>query len=309
MSCSHVFIDSPVCLLCGWQAPARSNVEVKARPPGIVVLGADLSLNHGAVVELTNGALSGWWYYTDKAAAAGASSRGARLGPWPKGMGSQEIALRRLAWVERWIDKTILVPRRPEFVGIEDYALRAEHRAHQIGEVGGTARLLCWFRGVKLRLHDPVSVKMFATHDGTADKVQMEESVSERWGVDYSRLNGPPSGRGVPSRQTSEDLADAHAIAQLVWTEVQLRSGALLMSELHPKEVQVFNRVTKAHPKNLLDRDWIWNPDGKFTPHGRHDLCSSEVCAFGELEKRGLVSDKLRSRVASLCSNVQVPRK
>lgn len=250
------------------------------------VIGLDLSLNHGAVVELTDGEMTWFSYYTDQAGSAGASRKHGHRVPIIKAERHQ-MAMARLAWIERWLDKVVLVARRPDFAGLEDYALRQEQGAHQLGEIGGTARLLMWFRGIRFRLHDPISVKMFTTWDGTAQKDLVEERVRERWGVEFGRYNQPPSGRGKPSRRTSEDLADAFAIAKLVEIEARIRAGTLRLDQLeHDKERQVFNRTTKTYPVSLLGREWIHNPDGRITPHGRHELCSSEACGLLALERR-----------------------
>jgi len=253
----------------------------------IKVIGMDIALNHSAFVELTDGSMTDFWYITSIAGSAARSKRGFRL-VLPKTKERQIMQIGRLAWLEHFIDKKVLMPSQPDYVGIEDYAIRAEHGAHYLGEIGGIARILCWFRGVRFRLHDPISVKMFTAHDGTCQKDSIERAVNDRWGMDFSKFN-PPRAKPTPKRPnpkqnrvTSEDLADAYAIAQMVWTEVQLRSGHLLMQDLHPKEVQVFNRVTKTYPVSLLDRDWIQNPDGTSTPHGQPVCaeCGSTRCCL-----------------------------
>jgi len=257
---------------------------------GTKVLGCDLSLNHGAAVELTDGKLSNFWYYTDFAGSAGKSKRGHRVPPQTKVKDRQVKQMLRLAWLENFLDKMVFVPAQPEYVGIEDYALGVDHGAHYQGEIGGTARLLCWFRGFNLRLHDPVTLKMFAAHKGTADKDEMEAAVMDRWGVDFDFCNQPkaaPSKRSPnpkQNRQTSQDLCDAYALAELVWVEVQLRRGTLTLAELHEKEVRVFNRVTKSYPIGLLDREWIANPDGVATPHGKPvcSTCGSTSCCLAK---------------------------
>lgn len=263
----------------------------------MIFLGLDISLNHGAAVAVDeNAKMVGHWYYTDVAGVAdrGKGGVGARLVRDKKGERHQE-EMKRLAWVERWLDKTVLVPLGPDYAGIEDYALRAEQGAHQLGEIGGIARILLWFRGIPFRRHDPISVKMYAAHDGTAQKDLIEDSVRERWRVYFGHYNAPPPAGKKQSRTTSEDLADAYAIARLVRLEYQLRAGLVTLAELeHDKERQVFNRVTKTYPVSLLGRDWIRNPSGGTkTPHGRHPTCSSERCTLSIMDERGLVGPKM----------------
>lgn len=236
----------------------------------VIVHGADLALNHGAVVQLKDGELDNFWYYTDIVGAYRRSEgvHGFRL-PAFKTSDRQQRAMLRLAWLENWMDKTVLIPNPPHLAGIEDYALDASHGAHYKGELGGIARILLWFRGIPFRLHDPISVKMFTTWDGTAQKDLVEMKAKERWGVDFDAFNAPANKKtGKQNRQTSEDLCDAYAVAKLVWAEHKLRVGDMTMKDLeHNKERQVFNRVTKSYPVNLLDREWIRNPHGSPAPH------------------------------------------
>lgn len=232
------------------------------------VLAIDLALNHLGAVLLENGETTNFWYVTSIAGSAAKSKKhGTRL-LLPKTKEKQIKSIARLVFLHDFISN-LLDDVQPDYIGIEDYALRVEHGAHYMGEIGGITRLLCWQRHIKFRLHDPMSVKMFVAHDGTAQKDAVERAVAERWGVNFSKYNLPrakPTSRNPSPKQnrtTSEDLADAFAIGQMVWTEVQLRDGRILMSDLHPKEIQVFNRITKSYPVSLLDRDWIVNPGVK----------------------------------------------
>lgn len=231
------------------------------------VVGGDISLNHGALVEITDGRLTHLRFATDIVGSVErGKGRGFRIPVPPKEQaGRQAYAIARLEWWESFLT-SYLVERKPDYVGVEDYALRQEQGAHQLGEIGGLVRLLCWKRGVPLRLHDPTTVKMFIAHNGNALKPDVEAAVAERWGLDFGKFN-PPLAKPTKktpepkeNRQTSEDCADAYGIAQMVWTEVQLRQGRILFEELHEKEIQAFNRITKANPTSLLSRDWIVRP-------------------------------------------------
>lgn len=233
-----------------------------------MIVGIDLSLNHGAATLLDGkGNFVDCAYFTQNAGSAKQAEPpvATRLRVQDKKREeNQQYKMWRLCWVRTWLETIVLDRWKPKYVGIEDYALRVENGAHQMGEIGGIARMLCWDRGVHFRLHDPISVKMFATHDGTAQKDLVERKVKEKWGLDFSKYNGPPPKKGTASRCTSEDLADAVAIAKLVRMEIQLRSGKLAMSVLHAKEVQVFNRITNSYPTNLLGREFIVNKDGGY---------------------------------------------
>ena len=241
-------------------------VKRAQRVKQIRVHGWDLSLNHLGIVELTNGALTRLWYVTDILKSWKNGKGFAELIKPPKSLDKQTMPLWRLVWWEEFI--TEFIDSNPtEYVGIEDYAFAKPQGAHQMGELGGIFRKEFWKAGSKMRYHDPMSVKMFVAHNGHADKWQMEDAVYKKWGIDFSRYNPPRSGPtkknpdGHQNRQTSEDLADAFGVAQLVWLEYQLRKGLTTLDQLHEKEIQVFNRTTKSYPVNILGRNWIQRED------------------------------------------------
>lgn len=264
----------------------------------VITQGWDISLNHGAVVQLRNGELDGYWFYTDKAGSvARAKKHGSRVElPTPTKQPDRHIrSIIRLDWVSRWIERVALA-LSPGYVALEDYAIGADQGAHYLGEIGGQARRLMWAYGVRYRLHDPIAVKLFVAHDATAQKDLIEDSVRVRWGADFGRCNALSSGKGKPSRQTSEDLADAFGLAQMAWTEYRLRKGLVHLSSLHEKEIQVFNRATKAFPVNVLGREWIRNA----RPTSRARLCGQGSCALGALEDRKLLSERALSALSKM---------
>jgi Holliday junction resolvasome RuvABC endonuclease subunit len=252
-------------------------------------------------VELTDGEMTNFWYITSQAGSAAQSDQHGHRLVLPKTKERQVLSLARLAWLKDFMAEKVLKASQPDYVGIEDYAIRAEQGAHYLGEIGGIARLLCWSKGVKLRLHDPITVKMFTAHDGTCQKDSIERAVLKRWSVDFSPYNQPSpkptksNPKPNQNRTTSEDLADAYAIAKIVWTEILLRDGRVAMKELHPKEIQVFNRITKTYPISLLDREWIVDSNYASDTSVICSKCGSERCC---LANSTLVD--LRARVQEL---------
>ncbi len=220
------------------------------------VRGYDISLNHGAWVELrcSDARLMGFGYYTDKKGIADASKkRGTRIPVEVfKPKDKQQRQLLRLEFVQQWFLDTAPDQQRCLHVAVEDYAMSQGTQAYHIGEVGGALRMQLMLAGHKFRLHDPGSVKMYATHNGNADKQAMIDVVERRWGVNFDKM--------APGKDEStvEDLADAYAIARLLLVEVKIRAGEMMLTDLeHDKERQVFNRVTKSYPVSLLGRDWL----------------------------------------------------
>jgi len=213
-------------------------------------LGADISLNHSGFVLLDeDGNYITLTYITDKKASADKLKKLAHLWKKPATKDRQIMEVARIAYLSSALEK-IVDQLSPDFVATEGYAYDMP-RAHQLGEVGGIFRLLLWKLKIPFRIHDPLTLKMFAAHQGNADKEAVVKAVKKRWDWDFSGYNG---GKDLT---TEQDLCDAYTLAEMCRTEWLLRRGALRLSDLHEKEVQVFQRATKAAPISILGRDWI----------------------------------------------------
>lgn len=219
------------------------------------VLGIDLAPNHGGFVELVDGELGRVWYVSDYAGSAKRSQRGTYL-KGPNTTDRQLKLIARLAFWERYL-WALFDSDDFDFVGLEDYALDANQGAHYTGEVSGLCKMLLLVHKIPFRLHGPSVVKMFAAHNGNASKLAMLRTARDRWDADFSRYDHVPKDPNQVNTQTSEDLSDALAVAHVVWAEVQVRSGEKLLSDFPEKEVAVFNRMTKAQPLPLLEREWL----------------------------------------------------
>lgn len=223
------------------------------------VIGMDLSLRHGAVVELNEDFSYSHWFYSDRAGVAKRSEQGTRFPPTILKIDDFHTrSVLRLIWIRAWLKK-ILAERQPYAVTLEDYAYDASQGSHQLGELGGIVRVLCWDRGTRLRLHSPGSIKMFGADNGTASKEFLVEKVRAKWAVDFSYYVAPAK-KGKPNTDTSEDLVDAYVLARMALSEAMLRAGTLNLAELGTdKERQTFLRTTPTYPVNVLGREWVWS--------------------------------------------------
>lgn len=223
--------------------------------------GWDLALNHSGLVEINDAGKMTWYNWVlDKPTLARGKANATFL-DIPAVGSSKDKQLRemhRLVWWRRHL-RSILDARRPNFVCIEDYAIHATgNSAYQIGELGGTARCevmtMAWLAQdpPKLRLHDPMSVKMYLAHNGNAHPETVAHEVNERWPETKQWDKLPDLAR--------LDLVVGYGLAQMVLAEHRLRSGQAKLSDFHDQEVRVFNRVTKTYPCSLLDREWITSP-------------------------------------------------
>lgn len=104
-------------------------------------------------------------------------------------VGSQGYkGLKRIAYVRDAISKYLDV-YRPSLVAFEGYALGFRGKSNTIfdlGELGGTLKLLILERGIDILLVPPTSLKLFATGKGNADKDQVSVAIGESLGVSYA---------------------------------------------------------------------------------------------------------------------------
>lgn len=256
-------------------------------------LGLDISLNHGAAVEIVDGEAFRHWFYTS---VAGVAAIGGERVPDEKSDDRHQRGIRRLDWIARWLE-SVVRESAPDYAGLEDYAIRAQQGAHYLGEVGGIARACLWRLGVRFRLHDPTSLKLYVAHDGSADKELVRIEARERWGVEFNYTVGK-------NALTSEDLTDAYVMAKLVEVEARIRSGELSTRDLeHDQERRVFNRTTKTNPTNVLDRGWIWNQGVDMFPS-----CGYSSCALAKLEADGAVTASLSKKIVRRYKRGKEPR-
>ena len=228
-------------------------------------VGIDASVRHGAAVALSEaGTLRTFFYYTPIKRAVEALPK-----KWP-GVGDRvpaevlgkssanpdplEREIAQFMFIDGWIGEVVRswCPAFHEvYVGLEGYAYGKVNRAHVLGGVGATIRV--WLgkaHNVRMRVHDPMALKMWATGAGNADKEAVQEASEALIGVDWREIKVLP-------RDVKEDLADATALAHAVWTEWRVRTGQAPLSSLPEHQIRVFNRCTKTRPVSILGRDWI----------------------------------------------------
>lgn len=225
-------------------------------------VGIDASLNHGAIVVLREDAsLFGFFFYdpTKKGTDLPRSVRGAgtRLPAEIAKHADPDVrSVSRLRWLESWFVgrlRGIGTGARELYVGVESYAVRAEHGSHALGEIGAVVRLavtddILW----NLRLHDPTTLKMMITGIGNASKDEMRAEVAKRW-IDWSL---PQYGGDRTSENTQGDLADATGLAMAVLMEWKARHDVVFARSLDEGTARAFNRTTKHNPVGLLGRSW-----------------------------------------------------
>lgn len=224
------------------------------------ILGIDLSLNHAGLTLLDERGRVTW--HTVVTDSKGVAARAPVQLFWPGSLSSdpEQADLDRLLWWERTL-RVVIESLRPTHVGLEGYAFLAKGNSHyQIGELGGVARLAALRSGACLRLHDPMSVKLFGAGSGSATGADVADAVAREVGPIFAACNPPAKAGKKLNRLAEEDLAAAYVVARMVWTEIEVRAGRLPLEALADKQRQVFLRVTKSQPINVLAREWLVGP-------------------------------------------------
>lgn len=230
-------------------------------------VGFDVSMNHGAAVVLDDEA-----QVVDIAFYSALAKDVAKGKPYGERVPSEITSLAdhdarncaRLRWVTSWFRdfRSTLATYGDVYVAVEDYAYKAIGMSYQIGEIGGALRTaLTEYRDdsrVYLRLHDPMTLKMFATGNGAAPKVDVQSVVAakDRGLFAFASKFGTKP-RSNELSDSGGDICDAYMLARVAHAEKMIRDGAWTLDKLDEHERKVFLRVTKHRPVNLVARDLI----------------------------------------------------
>jgi Holliday junction resolvasome RuvABC endonuclease subunit len=136
-----------------------------------------------------------------------------------------------------------------EYIAIEDYAYSATGKVFNIAEYVGGLKMDLYLEGKKIRMIEPTVVKKYAVGRGSCDKISMEDEYMKNDVLGLSKL---------PEYKSPKlDIVDAFYIAKYLQLELQLRFGYILLKNLSQEHIQIFNRVTKSNPVNILARDFL----------------------------------------------------
>lgn len=134
------------------------------------------------------------------------------------------------------------------YIAIEGYAFHASGQIIQIAEVTGMIKTLFYNTGWNIRIHDPHSIKMWATGNGSAEKIEI---------LKKARKEGVYIPEFLRKHEIGFDIADAFFLQQMLSVELRVRDNPLLIKDLLIEQKRVFNRVTKSNPVNLLSTEFI----------------------------------------------------
>lgn len=155
-----------------------------------------------------------------------------------------------------------------EYVCEEDYSLYGSGLLNQIFDFSSQIKFQALRNGSKLRLIEPLTLKMFATNSGKAQKPEMFDafvSDSNSHLLDLSDLPQIPihsrgQFAGLRNKNGSSplsDIVDAFFLGILLVEELRIRKGTKQLSDLVPHRSHILSRKTKANPIPIYKKDFI----------------------------------------------------
>jgi len=211
----------------------------------MIILSADLALNHSGIVIFKDKKLLDFYTITSPKKR--------------KSMSNDVYDLYRLGAMLKSVDD-ILKKYKIEYAIIEDYSFGSKSSSlYQIGGFAEGVRLNLFEREIPIRLVSPKSGKLFATGKGDSDKDRMMKAVRDNWEkIDFLKEIFPRKKKITKNDMAQvEDVCDAYALGKLLYTELMLRKGKILLQDLKEHEIMVFNKVSKKRPVNILATNFI----------------------------------------------------
>lgn len=241
------------------------------------IFGLDISLDHGGIVVLDDGGkvIDYNYFTTVKKMADVDKDHSVLLSKRGKDESKDTFRLRRmdeylyeLKNFERGLSSITNAQRRPfqisSYYSIEGYSYASKSTSIcQIAELTGYLKQKIFMGGGNIRIHDPLTVKLFATGKGNCMKKDVVEAAMSGFNIPEGLIKKKQvrKKKGAPKIEEFDgpatDLADAYFLANMLHTELQLRAGFVTLDKLSEKARRIFLRVTKAYPINLLDRGFI----------------------------------------------------
>jgi hypothetical protein len=167
---------------------------------------------------------------------------------------------------DTYIDKHIFMYKHiidfckdSDYVIFEDYALGGIGKVFDIAEFTGGLKKMIYMENIPMRFIEPTVLKKFTY--GTPPKREkgakkldskyyMEQEYLKHDILNISHL--------IPHKTSPKsDIIDSYYLSKFLQLELKLRKGLILLKDLPIAHIELFNRVTKAHPINILVRPFL----------------------------------------------------
>lgn len=145
-----------------------------------------------------------------------------------------------------------------DYIALEGYAYGASGYVFDLAEFAGVIKYNAFNANKAIRIYPPTSVKKYFAKNGNADKISMYRAFQDYICLYKPSIKDLPEVTdGKKGASPTSDIVDAFGICDLLYTELLLRHGKILLSNLDTKTIEVFNSVDKKNDNNLLVREFI----------------------------------------------------
>ena len=124
-------------------------------------------------------------------------------------------------------------------------------RTIDLAEVTRPVKEMMYKHGWSIRIHDPQSVKLWAGK-GNYKKIDMVREARKYIDIPEAFCQSKN-----PDTWMAADIADAYFLRMMLEAEMAVRRDPGEMNRLNEHQLQVVNRITKSHPVNLLNREFL----------------------------------------------------
>ena len=223
--------------------------------------GIDLSLNHFGIVlmDIKSSKVIQWVYGTNvkKRCKREKSFYSVFINKAPKEKEQRETyKTKRMCQVLDGVCG-FLADQYDIVTSLEDYAYSGVSQSMTgLAEISGCLKEWLWKEEVPFRLTDPQTLKMWVSKGGLS-KREMRKAAPDFVPDDLFYEKKTKKGTDLDGPGT--DVVDAYWLADILRVEILVRMGKVALADLPQKKRDVFNRVTKQNPTNLLAHPFVWN--------------------------------------------------
>lgn len=138
------------------------------------------------------------------------------------------------------------------YCAFEGYSFASKGKLFDIAESTACIKYAIYDKYIPIRLYDPSTIKLFSANKGNADKIMMTDAF------DSINDNLKPNLLNFPKyKSPTTDIIDAYFIMKLLYLELKLRYGLIELKSLDLTTIEIFNRVTRTYPENILVRPFL----------------------------------------------------
>lgn len=156
-----------------------------------------------------------------------------------------------------------------DYAAIEDYSYGSTNSSHfsDIAEFCSQIKFQLLRQGTKLRLIEPLTLKMYATDNGKSQKPEMYDAFIELnepkcYIDDLPKIKVHTKGKNKGKREKSgqsplSDIVDAFWLAHVLYNELRIKKGIKSLSDLTPNQCHILSRKTKLNQIPIYEKEFI----------------------------------------------------